>query len=121
MRGSATLAIVVSSADMTDASMTETVMSVRRAPSTSAVGATALLNATPCRLKRVRSRPPASAHAYAHRQPHRHLGLPARETLPRIPAAADELELAGRLSPNCRSRSPAAVERTANRYWDLRW
>jgi len=51
MRGRATLAIVVSSDDMIDASMTETVMSARRGPSISAVCGAAPLKATP-RLRR---------------------------------------------------------------------
>src|SRR5277367_541607 len=84
MRGSATLAIVVSSADMIDASMTETVMSVRRAVSISAVCSAALLNATPFRRSWVFSRPPALDHWCAYRQSHRHLNRPAKETLHRI-------------------------------------
>ena len=48
MRGSATLAIVVSSDCMIDAIMTETVMSARRGPSILSVCEAALLNVTPC-------------------------------------------------------------------------
>ena len=52
MRGRATLAIVVSSDDMMDANMTETVMSARRGPSIWFVRAAALLNVTPCLRRR---------------------------------------------------------------------
>ena len=47
MRGSATLAIVVSSDDMIDANMTETVMSARRSPSILSVCEAALFKVTP--------------------------------------------------------------------------
>ena len=53
MRGSATLAIVVSSEDMIDANMTETVMSARRSPSILSVCEAALLKVTPLLRRRL--------------------------------------------------------------------
>src|ERR1700749_5011009 len=98
MRGSATLAIVVSSADMIDASMSETVMSVRRPTSISSVCG-GLLNATPYPRSWVRLRPPVSDRCYAYRQLRRHLSRLAKENLHPIGQAGGETERARTPSP----------------------
>src|ERR1700721_1289222 len=97
MRGSATLAIVVSSADMIDASMTDTVMSARRGPSISAIRGAALLNVTPYLWTWVRWRRRVRGRANAYRRSRWHSGPPAIEIRHRPGSAEDERARAGRL------------------------
>src|SRR5258707_3377390 len=113
MRGRATLAIVVSSDDMIDASMTETVMNARRGPSISAGCGEALLNATPCLRRGARPQRQTCGRASAYRRSHQRSVRTAVESLHLGESAVDERAHAGRTSTNCPLRFLEAAGKTA--------